>query len=71
MTITMHMEPFMGWLMGSMFRRNLDKATTSVRDDLKIYAETKGISEAKKKRIAKLAKAAAKVSCLFRKNRYS
>lgn len=59
MTITMHMKPFMGWFMGGMFRRNLDKAINSVMDDLKIYAETKEISEAKKKRMAKLAKAAA------------
>ncbi len=54
MTITMHMKPFMGWLMGGMFRRNLDKTLNSVMDDLKIYAETKEISEAKKKRIAEL-----------------
>lgn len=59
MSITMKMKPFMGWLMGGMFRRNLDKTIDSVIDDLKIYAETGEISEAKKKRLAELAKKAA------------
>ncbi|MCR9152714.1 MAG: SRPBCC family protein [Croceimicrobium sp.] len=55
MTITMHMKPFMGWLMGGLFQKNLDKTLNSVMEDLKIYAETGEVSDAKKKRLQKLA----------------
>jgi hypothetical protein len=56
MTITMRMKPFMGFLMGGMFRRNLNKTLSSVMQDLKIYAETGEISAAKKARMAYMAK---------------
>ncbi len=55
MTITMRMKPFMGTLMGGMFRKNLDKTISGVMRDLKVYAETGEISEEKKKRMDRLA----------------
>ena len=57
MTITMHMKPFMGTLMGGMFRKNLNNTINGVMEDLKIYAETGTISEAKRQRVADLANA--------------
>lgn len=56
MTITMRLKPFMGFLMGGLFKKNVNKVLDEVIEDLKIYAETGQISEAKRKRIAKLAK---------------
>lgn len=59
MTITMKLKPFMGAIMGPMFKMNVNKVLNDVIEDLKIYAETGEISEAKKKRIVQLARKAA------------
>ena len=56
MTVTMHLKPLMGFLMGGMFKKNIHKILDEVIEDLKIYAETGKISEAKEKRIAQLEK---------------
>ena len=56
MTVTMHLKPLMGFLMGGMFKKNVHKILDEVIEDLKIYAETGKISEAKEKRIAQLEK---------------
>ena len=55
MTITMRMKPFMGTIMGGMFRKNLNKTLDGAIEDLKIYAETGVVSEEKRQRIEKLA----------------
>ena len=57
--ITMHMKPFMGWLMGGILKKNLNNLLDSALDDLKVYAETGAPSERKKARMTKLAKKAA------------
>ena len=57
--ITMHMKPFMGWLMGGMLKKNLNNLLDSALDDLKVYAETGAPSDRKKARMTKLAKKAA------------
>lgn len=57
--ITMHMKPFMGWLMGGLLKKNLNNLLDSALDDLKVYAETGAPSDRKKARMAKLAKQAA------------
>lgn len=57
MTITVRMKPFMGSLMGGMFRKNLNTTIDGVMEDLKIYSETGNISEAKRQRITDLASA--------------
>ena len=54
--ITMHMKPFMGMLLGGVFKKNLNSVIDSVLDDLKIYAETGKPSSQKMARMAKLAK---------------
>ena len=56
MNITMRMKPFMGFLMGGLFKMNVNKVLKEVIEDLKIYAETGEVSEAKKARIKKLEK---------------
>ena len=57
--ITMHMKPFMGWLMGGMLKKNLNSLLDSALEDLKVFAETGTPSDRKKARMAKLAKQAA------------
>ena len=53
--ITMHMKPFMGMLLGGMFKKNLNSIIDSVLADLKIFAETGEPSAQKKARMKKLA----------------
>ena len=52
--ITMHMKPFMGWLMGGLLKKNLGNLIDSALDDLKVYAETGKPSERKLARMKKL-----------------
>jgi hypothetical protein len=52
--ITMEMKPFMGAIMGGMMKKNLNSTLPVVANDLKVYAETGEISEAKKQRMASL-----------------
>lgn len=56
MTITMRMKPLMGFIMGGLFKMNVNKVLNEVIEDLGIYAETGEISEAKRKRIKQLRK---------------
>lgn len=58
MNITARMKPLIGFLMGGMFRKNINKVLEEIIEDLKIYAETGKISEAKRKRIEQLKKKA-------------
>jgi len=57
--ITMRMKPFLGMLMGGMFKKNLSNLIDSALDDLKVYAETGQPSERKQARMRKLAAKAA------------
>lgn len=57
--ITMHMKPFMGSLLGGMFKKNLSNLIDSALDDLKVYAETGVPSARKQARMKKLAAQAA------------
>jgi len=57
--ITMHMKPFMGWLLGGMFNKNLNNLIDSALDDLKVFAETGKPSELEQARMKKLAAKAA------------
>jgi hypothetical protein len=59
MTIKMQMKPFMGFMMGGMFKKNIDKVLNAAMEDLQIYSETGEISQAKKERINELADKAA------------
>jgi len=59
LTVTMHMKPFMGSLMGGMLKKNLSSLIDSALDDLKVFAETGEPSDRKKARMAKLAAKAA------------
>ena len=54
MTVTIHLKPFMGTLMGNLFRKNVNKVLDEAIEDLRIYAETGEVSEAKRKRVAEL-----------------
>ncbi|PCJ63594.1 MAG: hypothetical protein COA58_15770 [Bacteroidetes bacterium] len=54
MDITMHVTPFIGTIMGSIMKKQFDKAIAQAFEDLIIYAETGEISEAKKARIEEL-----------------
>lgn len=56
MTITMRLKPFMGALMGGMFKKNLNNTIDSVLRDLKVYTETGEDSQQKKDRMAALSK---------------
>lgn len=57
--ITMRMKPFLGSLMGGMFKKNLSSLIDTALEDIKVYAETGEPSASKKARMAKLAKQAA------------
>lgn len=59
MTITMKLKPLMGAIMGPMFKMNVNKVLGEVIEDLRTYAETGEISEAKRRRMAQLARKAA------------
>ena len=52
--ITMHMKPFMGWLLGGMLKKNLSNLIDSALDDLKVFAETGKPSSRKQDRMKKL-----------------
>jgi len=52
--ITMHMKPFMGWLLGGMLKKNLNNLLDSALDDLKVFAETGKPSGRKQARMKKL-----------------
>jgi hypothetical protein len=52
--ITMHMKPFMGWLLGGMLKKNLNNLIDSALDDLKVFAETGKPSSRKQERMKKL-----------------
>jgi len=57
--ITMHMKPFMGWLLGGMLKKNLNNLIDSALDDLKVFAETGKPSGRKQARLKKLSAEAA------------
>ena len=57
--ITVHMKPFMGALLGGMFKKNLDGLIDTALEDLKVYAETGKPSANKQARMKKLAAKAA------------
>jgi len=57
--ITMHMKPFLGWLLGGMLKKNLSNLIDSALDDLKVYAETGKPSARKQARMKKLLATAA------------
>jgi hypothetical protein len=57
--ITMHMKPFLGWLLGGMLKKNLSNLIVSALDDLKVFAETGKPSGRKQARIKKLSAKAA------------
>ena len=57
--ITMHMKPFMGWLLGGMLKKNLSNLIDSALEDLKVYAETGQPSSRKQARMKKLSDKAA------------
>ena len=57
MAITVRMKPFMGAMMGGMFKKKLNTTIDGVISDLKIYAETGEISTEKKDCNEKLAMA--------------
>lgn len=59
LTITMHLKPLMGAIMGGMFKKNLSNLIDSALEDLQVYAETGKPSQRKLDRIAKLAMKAA------------
>jgi hypothetical protein len=52
----MHLKRFLGFFLGGTIKRTITKGMPSFFNDLKIYAETGEVSEAKKKRIKKLEK---------------
>ncbi len=52
----MHLSKFMGFFLGGVITRIMTKQVTIVLNDLKIYAETGRVSEAKKAQIEKLEK---------------
>ena len=52
--ITIHMKPFMGWLLGGMLKKNLNNLIDSALDDLKVFAETGKPSNRKQDRMKKL-----------------
>ena len=57
--ITMHMKPFLGWLLGGMLKKNLSNLIDSALDDLKVFAETGEPSGRKLARMKKLTAKAA------------
>ena len=57
--ITMHMKPFLGWLLGGMLKKNLSNLIDSALDDLKVFAETGKPSDQKQARMKKLSAKAA------------
>lgn len=60
MTLVMHLKPFMGSIMGGMFRKNVQGTIDGLMRDLKSYAETGEVSAEKKARMEELAEIKAK-----------
>ena len=56
MDINMHLSKFMGFFLGDAITNSMTKQVLIVLSDLKIYAETGEVSEAKKKQLEKLNK---------------
>ncbi len=54
MEATMHLKKFIGFLFGGKIRRTVKKGLPEALSEIKIYAETGNVSEAKKVRIEKL-----------------
>lgn len=52
----MHVKPFMGFLFGGKLKRTIEKSLPEALNELKIFAETGEVSEAKKARMALLKK---------------
>ena len=48
MNVTMHLSKFMGFFLGGIITKAMTKQVSLVQSDLKIYAETGEVSEAKK-----------------------
>lgn len=53
MDVTMHLSKFMGFFLGRAITKEMSKQVSIVLTDLKIYAETGEVSEAKKVQMAK------------------
>ena len=53
MNVTMHMKKFVGFFLGGLIKKQMRKQVNIVLAELKIYAETGEVSEAKKKQIEK------------------
>ncbi len=51
MNVTMHMKKFAGFFLGGLITRQMEKQVKIVMEELKIYAETGEVSEAKKKQL--------------------
>lgn len=58
MEVTMHLSKFMGFFLGGFIKKDMKKQVSVFLDELKLYAETGEISEAKKKQIEKMKKKA-------------
>lgn len=56
MNVTMHMKKFAGFFLGRLITRQMKKQVNIVQNELKIYAETGEVSEAKKEQIERLRK---------------
>ncbi|PCJ67440.1 MAG: hypothetical protein COA58_03730 [Bacteroidetes bacterium] len=56
MDVTMHLSKFMGFFLGGAITKTMTKQILIVLNDLKVYAETGDVSEAKKAQIEKLSK---------------
>ena len=56
MRVTMQMKKFAGFFLGGIITKQMEKQVNVVLDELKIYAETGEVSEAKKKQLEKLKK---------------
>lgn len=56
MHVTMHLSKFMGFFLGGAITKTMTKQVSIVLNDLKVYAETGEVSEAKKTQIARMIK---------------
>lgn len=54
MHVTIHLSKFMGFFLGGAITNTMTKQVTIVLNDLKIYAETGDVSEAKKAQLEKM-----------------
>ncbi|WP_298420363.1 SRPBCC family protein [uncultured Kordia sp.] len=53
MNVTMHLKPFAGFFLGCVITKQMTKQVSIVLEELKIYAETGKVSEAKKRQVEK------------------